>query len=281
VTKTELIKGLKILLKAEYDTDNYRVKELQASELVKKARSTKMKDNPPKDRLSLIDIIASFLLSLLYGGIAFIVSYPAIFVLQIISEWILGVSFDPIAISTLNISIVIGSLIAFGFWGLLILASKDSIKKDSKNIIKYNKQVEYLHENIQQFEKNHVDIQEEYARRIYARDALRKKVGLHPDYCEPWTIKGLIDVLEHGRADTLKEAINLYERESHQAQRELEESRARIRQRQLEEYKLQELRNIRSESSRAADAAEEASRNAEEAAFWGEVNAYLAYKNSK
>lgn len=280
MTRSELINYLQILLKLYDDTDDYRVKEIQASKLLEKARSAKQSEAVLKE-VGASDVVGNSIGGVLSGIIAFVVSYIGVFVLQIISEWIIGISFTPVYKSSFIAAIVIAVLFGISISFLATDSLKNQNQKAYENAVEQNRQAAILKENLEKYEREYSEISAQYIQRKNSLDALMKKADLHKDYCNHWTIKGLIDILEHGRADTLKEAINLYEEEERQFKKDQEEYKERLRQRQMEERKLQELRNIRNENARAANAAEEASRHAEEAAFWGEVNAYLLDKKLK
>lgn len=97
-------------------------------------------------------------------------------------------------------------------------------------------------------------------------EMMGKQGVVHPDYLNYASI--LADHLEKGRADTLKEAINLVEQRKADWHRELD---ARQHRREMEKRAAE----IAAETSRAADASEQAASSAEKAAFWGAATTFI------
>lgn len=100
-----------------------------------------------------------------------------------------------------------------------------------------------------------------------------KLCGIHEKYLETAAVQAFISYLETGRCDSLKEAINLYEQE----QREQERDQAAAAHRRIMQEKADA---IYSEALRSAEAAENAARSAETAACFG-VASMLAAANKK
>lgn len=98
--------------------------------------------------------------------------------------------------------------------------------------------------------------------------------GLHENYQDSKPLIYLISYLETGRSDTLKEAINLYERELREDARD--DAAARHRK------EMQQKANaIYEETARSTAAAEAAARKADEAAFWGAAATLAASTQKK
>lgn len=105
--------------------------------------------------------------------------------------------------------------------------------------------------------------------------------GLHPDYQSASCVKDLIRYLETGRADSLKEALNLYETELHARRMEDEQE---MHHRAVEKSMRQQeatLQALELEAQRQADAMERAAKSADDAAFWAGVTAYEVDKLSR
>lgn len=98
-------------------------------------------------------------------------------------------------------------------------------------------------------------------------------IGLHRTYHTDGALLSLIIYLETGRADTLKEALNLYEADQAQEMRDAEE-------REHRQKMEQQAAAIYEETVRGTQAAEAAARSADEAAFWGAA-ATLAASSKK
>lgn len=90
---------------------------------------------------------------------------------------------------------------------------------------------------------------------------------IHPNYLNNYA-HVLLEYLEYGRADTVKEAVNLLELELRQMQREQEENR----------YRKEMLRQAQMQTEASQEAAEQsrrAAKTANEAAFWGAAATFL------
>ncbi len=98
--------------------------------------------------------------------------------------------------------------------------------------------------------------------------------GLHSSYQNAKALIYLISYLETGRSDTLKEAINLYERELREDARDDAADRHHREMRQKADA-------IYAETARSTAAAEAAARKADEAAFWGAAATYAASTQKK
>ena len=267
MNKAELIRSLKALQDELYITDNCRVRELDTKEIKQK-------------KIGVGDVIVNLLIDSLFGAFTFAVSYAALVVVKFLANWVFNTSFKCISKSTLYIAIVIGIVtIAILLWVSLESLS-NQYKNSYKSDIALKEKQKKLLENVDQIDAEYMAAKREHAKHKKNVERMRANIGLHPDY-DVFSLKWIIDLLEHGRADNLKEAINLYLQESHQAQMELDESRERIHRRQVEEQKLKELENIRHENERAADAAEGARESAEEAAFWSALSADRIKKYGK
>ena len=98
-------------------------------------------------------------------------------------------------------------------------------------------------------------------------------LGLHKKYRHPVTLKYLIDYLETGRCDTLKEALNLYEQELREEARDEAASEHRRQMRR-------QTAAIYEETVRSTQAAEQAALSAREAALWGEASTLVGIVNA-
>lgn len=109
------------------------------------------------------------------------------------------------------------------------------------------------------------------ANNLYARARQYASQHLPDSYMYGYCAERFLSYLKNGRADTLKEAINLYEMESRQEDI-YEENRRHNQEMERQQQRQNELAaEAVAEASRAADASEEAARNAD---FWGAVNTY-------
>lgn len=109
------------------------------------------------------------------------------------------------------------------------------------------------------------------ANNLYARARQYASKHLPDTYMYGYCAERFLSYLKNGRADTLKEAINLYEIESRQ-DAIYEENRRHNEEMERQQQRQTELASEAvAEASRAADASEEAARSAD---FWGAVNTY-------
>ena len=103
---------------------------------------------------------------------------------------------------------------------------------------------------------------------------LEKQKVLPTGYRSSYYARRFLKYINSGRADTLKEAINLYEMEKQQDAL-YEETRRHHNEMERQQARQTELAAAtRAEASRAADAAEDAARGANDAAFWGAASAW-------
>ena len=85
-------------------------------------------------------------------------------------------------------------------------------------------------------------------------------------------VSSLLEYLQDGRADTLKEAINLYESEYAALERDINESRHR---KHMEDLAKAHATAMQSEAVKTRKAAERAASAAEEAAFWNQAETFI------
>ncbi len=223
--------------------------------------------------------MTSIFFELFIIAISILIGYIAVFLLKGIFNIFFNTSFQLISNSTLIIAIIFGILVLSVtiWWGI---TGKDD-RPNGEHLIKmfdeHNKRYDDEIKNIDIIKADYANAQKQHNLWINNANAVRTRLGIGSRY-DMYNIQGILSILEDGRADTLKEALNIYENEYHQMQLELDESRDRMRQEKLAEQQLQVLSNINAESTRAANAAEEASRKADDAAYWSAVSAYF---NSK
>lgn len=132
-------------------------------------------------------------------------------------------------------------------------AEVDSVNNYNAKLTKakndYSKNCQYR----QQIEEQIVAKQRQYS-------MWKERVGgLHNKFCERITIKSLISILEEGRADTLKEAINIYIGDEREYARDEDEREYRREQNELQRQILAEQQY---QSDMAVQRAEESARAA-------------------
>ena len=185
-------------------------------------------------------------------------------------------SFFPSSINTIiGIALVISFIPAI-IAGKMGKAKREELAKaeESQRVTAINERLlsnwEKERENVQtrtvQIPRQLDELETEYRTALQLRQELQARfselgysIGLHPDY---WTSNALYQIrslLDHGRADTLKEAINRYEAE--ERQRQVEQDRLNLewaRMQREESYRREQLEA----AQRQADAAEEQARHA-------------------
>lgn len=101
---------------------------------------------------------------------------------------------------------------------------------------------------------------------------LKKRNILHPDYLQ--SAGTLLKYLERGRADSLKEALNLLEQERAEIRWELAREEHEAAMQEYAKAQAKALGQIADEAARSADVSERAAQHADDAAFWGAVSAF-------
>ncbi len=287
-----IIKDLNLLLKALHQVDEWRIKEIKTKERLdwiltaeywgndKHIELMRMIENSPTS-LTTGAVLINLFVDILVGGICTLIGYVAVFLLKGIINIFFNSSFQLTSTSTLVIAIIFGILVASVIFWLTITELKNDDRSNAEHLInmfeEHNKRYDEEKNNIEFIKADYANAKKNYDLWINNANAVRTRLGIGSRY-DMYNIQGILSILEDGRADTLKEALNIYENEYHQIQLELDESRDRMRQEKLAEQQLQVLSNINAESTRAANAAEEASRKADDAAYWSAVSAYF---NSK
>ena len=185
-------------------------------------------------------------------------------------------SFFPSSINTIiGIALVISFIPAI-IAGKMGKAKREELAKaeESQRVTAINERLlsnwEKERENVQtrtvQIPRQLDELETEYRTALQLRQELQARfselgysIGLHPDY---WTSNALYQIrslLDHGRADTLKEAINRYEAEEWQRKVEQDRQDLEWERMQMEEsYRREQLEA----TQRQADAAEEQARHA-------------------
>lgn len=224
-------------------------------------------------------IIVGGFFSLLGGALA----SGIVFLLAIILQWLKNaITIILIWPSSANliVSIVVGALIClvifFFMWRPR--ATKKEHEKQLQKVMDTNAQITKLRNNLPNLHSEYQRIQGLRSANASSLAVLKNRGVLHPNYFYRQDVDSLIELLEHGRADTLKEAINLYEHECRENRRDQEEWEYRRQQEALAHQQLEEIQNVREETSRAANAAEDASSHAADAAFWSAATTYLVDK---
>lgn len=101
---------------------------------------------------------------------------------------------------------------------------------------------------------------------------LERKNILHSDYLQ--SANTLLEYFERGRADSLKEALNLLEQEQAEIRREFAREEHEAAMQEYAKAQAKALGQIADEATRSADASERAAQHADDAAFWGAVSAF-------
>lgn len=160
------------------------------------------------------------------------------------------------------ITFFITFVVAFIF---ILMAAQSGI--DKENVILCKKH-EKLKEALPSLKKEYAEINRKMEQCV-EKSSYYAQV-LPPDYrVTSYAAKCILQYLKNGRADTMKEAINLYEME---LDRDHLYQETRRHNQAMEEEAARQSANTaaaRDEASRAADASEQAARNAD---FWGFVN---------
>lgn len=177
---------------------------------------------------------------------------------------------------------LIGLPLVLYFWGLIISLAwslRNSIKKTKKNRQQYQVALEKHTQGLTDIPQLKRDLQTASARTAQSKQkliALEQKNIIHPDYF--YYAGRLLEYLEKGRADTLKEALNLLEKERADHDREFaqEERDYEMRKRlaSMEASQAAALADIQEEAERATDAAATA-------AGLSAASAYLSWRTAE
>lgn len=261
--KAELISLLKKLKKLNENAARCKSRLDEAKKkLVELNSNTTPYQNVTKGKITSGDVIFSILLSLFLGGIAFGITYVIVIVVRLVLCWF-GIDGRIVGMPNLIVGAIAGGLIfALILFGE-ISGKKSDIEKEYNDKLKYNEYVKNLQSNSQSIRFNFSNEFEATKQAFSEVEQLRDRIGIHKDYSRGYQLDDIITLLEHGRADSLKEAVNIHVQEVHQAHREHEEDLARRQQQRILEQQAEELAELRYNAGRAADAAEEANRRQE------------------
>ena len=273
----------------EIQEQNSRINSIQRtiSNLKEEQALLKMPEKPVLQTPKSVSGFASaralgvyFLCCLIFFGIgASFVSKPLENDTDIIVGVVLGDNANIIMGIALTLS-VIPAIIA----GKMGEAKREELAKaeESQRVTTVNKHLlsdwEKERDNIQrrtaQITRQLVQLDTEYRTAVQVEQELQAKlsesgysIGLHPDY---WTSDALYQIrslLDHGRADTLKEAINRYEAE--ERQRQVEQDRLNLewaRMQREESYRRERLEAAQRQAEAAERGAEYARQQARDTA---------------
>lgn len=269
MTKNQLIQCLR-----EYENIEKDFHKLSTEEYALKVELRKRKTPPKLLNPGLIDLIANMfvaeiLIAIIVLAVLFIymllndgllMDFP---IVQLVGEWleggIFGYAIFALPVMSLIIAIIPSIIISIF---ITILQVKGSKKKNKIILSDYEARRQQITALERELKDASINTNIAYRR----LQSLESKGIVHPDYL-PY-VSSLADYLEKGRADTLKEAINLLEQRKSDLERKSEE-------RQYRREMVKKTDEIAVELSRVADAAEHTANSVDEAAFWGAATTFI------
>lgn len=150
----------------------------------------------------------------------------------------------------------------------------EAIKKTNALITEARKNRQQILQNIEASKLEYDKASTELAR-LANQGILGKK------YHDGLIIDRLIEYLNDGRADTIKESLNLYIHAQEEFENYQAEYAHRVEMKKRMDRQLQATNDLYDEAARARVAAEQAKESADDAAFWGAAATYVASKNRK
>ncbi|MGN1116028.1 MAG: hypothetical protein ACI4TH_05635, partial [Candidatus Ornithomonoglobus sp.] len=262
MSKQELTYAMRQMIKVDNDTLKWCARLNNTNDLIELARNGKHRALPPEYKFITPRRIFFFIIYIIIsGGIGLLIG--------LIMK---GLFVDVFHNTVLHIiSIVIESigwlLITYSNYSSKYKEEKKQYEATVKSINKYNANLEAAQKNLGKnliLKKKISSIIEENNRQY---SMWREKAGrLHENYCNRRALTSLISILEEGRADTLKEAINQYINDERARERAEAEDEYRAKQNELQRQILAEQQY---QSEMAAQSAEA---NARAAARLKEIN---------
>lgn len=280
MTKNELIQYLRAFLQAEN-----RCYEIQSEITRLKNTISNLKKEPTlEERQGLGESLVLFLLSTIMGGIALgVLLIISIFIVTLFDNNGKGPFGQFIRASATFLHLENHPILFCILFPLLISAilsllltvyiatdhNKHYQQRNQQKIEEYKK----VCAQIPALEANLNKQISELKLADYAFEILKQRNIVHPQWHDK--IRYLLEYLEQGRADTLKEALNLWEQES--AQRRMAAENRRFHQ-QMSQQMAAHAAAMEEQAERTADASERAADSADEAAMWGALTAYETVK---
>lgn len=178
---------------------------------------------------------------------------------------------SPTVIQALIAFLIMGAIISFILsFIILIWAAIDNVINAPKRNQRLQQQYEKKLEKVPELQRK-LEAAKQAENLAYQKVQSLEQQRVVADKYLSWA-SDLLQYLEDGRADSLKEAINLMEFEWNEEDRMHE---LRRHNRQMEEAYVRHTATLEAEATRAADASERAAEAAEEGAFWAKGSTFL------
>lgn len=169
-------------------------------------------------------------------------------------------------------ALISSSLLSAIFALLHIVHKGKTLPKLNLNL---EKEYEMNQKRLPELESQYKSSQAQVDNLLKKKHAMENQNIIPEDYLGPYSSGKLLEYFQRGRADTLKEAINLYEYESLQEDI-AEENRQHNRRMEAHAAAMEyEAQRNADASERAAAASEEAAESAKYAAFWNEASTFI------
>ncbi len=268
--RAELIQSLKSLKKQNQIVDDSAMELEQAQRKVKELNdNSEPYKNIAIEKISVTSVIVDVLISIVISGVVFAVTWVVVTLILWVISWF------STATSVKFLNIIIASALAGISFVLTVIneirSEKSQNFSDYINKIEYNKYVERLQRNKSSIMASYYGAKEIYEAEMKKRSKLLISIGIHEKYSSGYVLGCLIKYLEYGRADTLKEAINLYEHEEFNNRMQRDQEEAWREQQKLIQQQNEQLDELLDQSQRTAEAIEEANRRENEREFWRDV----------
>jgi len=281
MTKNELVNYLRSLSQAEHNAYEARDKIQKVERQIAECK----KEPVQFKRLSIAEIIGSFLGILIFGSIVWLVVLLVIILVAIFTKWevsfpIFDVLFNyfrgiiPIRIFDIHEFLAFFLTCVVTFLPIALIATVLYARVHDKRVPKLNEESMKKHQaalaRIPELEAALRVAQGQYSAASSLRTQLQNKGVLPEKYRNKAGF--LLEYLEDGRADTLKEAINLFVLDCQEADRYWQ---AKEQHEEMMATIDAHAAAIQDEVGRAADAAEDAADAAHDAAFWSAAGTFL------
>lgn len=262
MTKQETIAYLKELNNALKKQKSLSIDYNHAKNKLNNVENAKILSQDELNAINKLDIVPTLIfimiVALLIGiGLA-LIFYAAAWVLTF--GWTLTADSDEgvrkIAYIIVGIILVIGVFIS----AITYFDNKGNVKRTYQQAIKNNETTKREKNNITQYRNRLSDIKNSLDKHNQYVNQLLSKNVIHENYCTTYCLDELIELLERGRADSLKEAINLYHIEEREYQRDQDNKEFQKKQLAIENQRLAEAQRAADAQQRLADAEEENAR---------------------
>lgn len=257
MTKVELIQFFRAYVQAEEQVTDVEHEKLYLEVQIKKRKEVPRVNKAPGSTYAFAGVASSLIVGIFtipIMAIIFLFTPFDEFLLNLLSSVSLAVNHP--FITRILLAYFVPVILMLPLWCFVCNTSKEDKEKDIAAMEQYQKglmQIPDLERKLQQIPSKMQSAQTQVQR-------LRNMNIVHPKYL-PYS-RTLLSYFEEGRADTLKEALNLFEHERREDARDEElENHYREMERQAA-AQTTALADIQDETSRAADAAQQA-------AAWG------------